>query len=239
MDEEEFTKEASADDRYFRRNPRPYGVGAITPDPQRVYESLSPRYPEMKVPYSRPFTSDPKGPNLWTFCSLPSRSTPGAEVFSLKYLLRAKDTYELRMGLNTVFAVGGLVFCSETPVERIKVWVETFRDLTPGLSVKKGEGFSFGEQRFRWITPSEYQREFRNPWTIAQSECGDIAAVRLLAKDLNIAQRSFEGAGFATGESQGEPGFLVAPDANSGYAFLVESGDPDRFLTALNALSAR
>lgn len=232
VDEQEFEREADPENRIFRSNPQPFGIGAVCTDPQLIFDRLAPIYPELKKPYSRGEQGKPEGPVLWTFCPLPHQATPGADVFPLMYHRRQGKKYELKVGPNTIFALGGVWLCSDSIEGRMDVWKRTLKPVTQDFR-RLGRDIEFGAQKLSWISEAEYKTNFKDAWTSRSNEVGDICAVRLLAKDLSVAQKFLEKEGFAF-LRDGEDQLITAKDANTGYAFVIERSDSEIFLTELN-----
>lgn len=232
VDENEFQREAEEDERIFRNFPRPYAIGAVTNDPERIYSSLRGLFPSMAKPYSRGEAAKPDGPILWTFCGIPDAATPGAHIFSLKYHRARADSYVLKKGPNGVFAVGGFIFCSNDPAATAAKWAETLALITDDLKVD-ARRLSFGFQRLEWIDPAQYRERFGKTWTTPEGATKDICAVILLATDLGTAESCLVKEGFHVMPGSASAGFDVGPDEETGYAFRVEPGDPEKVLKLL------
>ena len=199
VDEIEFEKDASPEDRLFRKHPQPFAAGAVCTDPQLIFERLSPIYSSLKPPYSRGETHNADSPILWTFCPLPSEATPGAEVFPLKYHSMSGKPYELTMGANSVFGITGLVLCSDQISERMDVWEKTLRSVSWNFKRTENE-IEFGVQRLSWLTPAQYEARFLAPWVKLESKCGEISAIKLGVQSLETAKTCLESVGFNFGK---------------------------------------
>lgn len=231
-DEDEFQREAESDDRIFRNSPRPFGIGAVTSAPENIYSSLKGLYPSMEKPYSRGEAAKPDGPILWTFCGIPEAATPGAHIFSLKYHQSRADRYAVKKGPNSIFAMGGFIFCAKDPGASANKWAETLGLITKDLKVN-GAQLSFGFQRLEWIDPPQYRERFGETWTAPEGSTKEICAVILLAADLGAARACLVKEDFHVMPGSDALGFDIRPDHETGYAFRIEQGDPERVLAHL------
>jgi hypothetical protein len=235
VDDADFKKNADPISRLLRKSPHPYGVGAICHDPHLIYDRLSPLYSKIRPPYSRGAADSPDDIR-WTFCPLPYAATPGADVFPLKYHKRKTATYEAKMGPNTIFAIGGFYFCSDTPEMRVDAWEKTLQPVTLDFK-REGLEISFGCQKLRWLTRSDRENFFGDTeWDQRTFLGAEICGVRLLAESLPTAKAYLEQAGFQVKQSE-ELNALITTDANTGFTLVTEEGNSAEFLSSLNKSS--
>ena len=235
VDEAEFDKEATGDDRLFRAEPGPFSSGAVCLDPLQLFLQLKPRYPTLKPPYSRGETGQVDAVIRWTFCPLPVECTPGCDVFPLKYHSRTGKPYDLKVGKNSIYGMTGLVLCTDSVDKDMDSWEKTLSPVTSGFRREANE-IQFGVQKLTWITPAEYQDRFGAPWLKRSSPCGSVAAVKLGAASIDTARSFLEPEGFRVAQGNIETA-TVAKDRNTGFAFMLERGDPEAFLIGLNQMS--
>ena len=224
-DEGTFRREASLDDRYFRLNPRPFGAGMRTMNARALHRSLRGKWTDLPavietcVPGSSPRTLG------LTICLMPRTVFPGITLFAVQYHLRKKESGEVRFGPNTIFALCGLVFCTDDIPNEVSRWR---RNLSVFCGARRSKSIvAIGAQKLEWISPAEYRHrhgvEFQgNPLG------GDgIAVVQLACLDLSSACRFLEAEGFRrVGGTARKARF--APDANTGYTFEVVQKHPRR-----------
>jgi hypothetical protein len=234
IDEADFLKNADSTDKTLRSDPHPYGIGAVSLDPQLIHERLSPIYPNLKPPYSRGAADSPEDIR-WTFCPLPEEATPGAYVFPLKYHKRNTSKVDETKGANTIFGIGGFYFCAESPSSRMDTWTKTFEHVTPNFK-REGNEISFGCQRLRWFSKAEHAQIFGNVnWDKRKFLDAEICGVRLLAESLAVAKPCLEQGGFQVRKSD-ELNALITTDPNSGYTLVIEEGDSKQFLSSMNGV---
>ncbi len=230
--ESEFSAAATADDCWVRMHPRPCGMAIAAPDVDQLFQRLRTLHPTIEPPVRRTRGDDPAGPAAWEFLYLPTVATPGVQTFAVKYLQRAMGPYAVTMGNNTVFALGGLMFCADQPRENAAQWQRTLSLLAPCESIADCH-FRWGPQNLVWWTTEEYHARFRCPWIPSPTSIGATCALRLLAESLEVATRYFERAGFTTIRHPADPHLYIAPDEDTGYAFVIEQCSAEEFVRQL------
>jgi len=226
VDEGAFAREATWDEQYFRAHPRPYGFGARTSDAASLHRTLSRQYPEMAPVVSRaPVGGEEPG---WSFCLPPPRAFPGAFVFALQYHgSRQGVRPQTQWGPNTIFGLGGLVFCSSGRAAAIKTWRNSLRKITRLRAV--GTCLRSRMQDLQWIAPAEYRRRFGVVFQRGPGRFGDIAAVKLLCTDVDEACLRLTGEHFKCVRQTKARAFF-APDSNTGFTFELIRSRPAKFV---------
>lgn len=229
IDEAEFAREATWVDRFFRTNPHPYGIGALTTRARAIHRALSPHFPEMPPVTTRAPVGREKP--AWTFCSMSPRAFAGAFVFALQYHGRRRVKPKLQHGQNTIFALGGFTFCSAEPDRARSTWKRTLERVTRVTA--SGPKLRHGAQEVEWISFDEYRQRTRHPYRGGHEHFGGIAGIKLLCSDIGKACRRLVGGGFqCVLESQTNAFF--EPDPNTGYTFELIQQGPARFLRSLD-----
>ncbi|MBI4238738.1 MAG: VOC family protein [Deltaproteobacteria bacterium] len=232
-DEAAFLRDADAAEHWLRRHPRPYGIGLHTYNIEETHRHLQTVVPRTPPIVRRRRPEQPDGPVTWAFAEFPAAHVPGCELCAIEYLTRPRTPNTLIMGPNTIFAISGFVFCTDTPADRIAVWARTLAAVLPQCEQKQ-HTLSFGFQQFRWITPQEFEQWFDARWIPADSRYGELCAVQVRAADLRTAAAALQDGGFAVRHRTAPPRLYVGPDPDTGYAFVVEPGAPNVLLTVLN-----
>jgi Glyoxalase-like domain len=226
VDENEYQREGSADDKLFRDYPRPFSIGALM-EPQTAYEKLRPCFPKMIPPYTRTELTSRQPPFRWEFCDVPESGTPGAHLFGLKYLSPPIEprTINVSMGGNSIYGIRGLYFCATNWEEKIEIWENTLRLIHE--SVKRvNNSLIVGFQQLTWISPETYEKMFGESWSLKNSDNGDICAIHLLAQSNQRAEEVFRSGNFALRSKFQKKYLLVKRDEQTGYCFVIEE-EPD------------
>ncbi len=66
----------------------------------------------------------------------------------------------VRVAPNSVFGLAGLTFVTENPEQRCRQWSDGLRSGSPVASIGDS-GFAHGLHRYQWLTPSDFQRQYR------------------------------------------------------------------------------
>lgn len=240
VDEAEFQRDAMRVDRIFRQDPQPYGVGAIAAEPNEIYRRLHPIHPEMAAPAVHFAVGDETRRPRWTMGMMPRKAFPGTNVFTIKYHERSPDAFRLRQGPNTIFALGGFVFCTARAAEHRAAWRTTLELVGQNRPEERGTTLRVGGQEIEWRSPDDYRQIFGRPYNRMYEDLGAIAAVKLLCTDLVTAQRSLTAAGFELAQACAGRAYFHR-DANTGFTFELSEADPSEFLHhhAADALVAR
>lgn len=228
IDEAEFAREATLVDRFFRTNPHPYGIGALTTKARAIHRALSPHFPEMPPVTSRAPVGREKP--AWTFCSMSPRAFSGAFVFALQYHGRRRVKPKLQHGQNTIFALGGFTFCSTEPERAQSTWKRTLERVARVTATEAK--LRHGVQEVEWISLDEYRQRTRQPYRGGPEHLGSIAGIKLLCADIAEACRWLAGGGFQC-VSKSETTAFFEPDPNTGYTFELFQQNPARFLSSL------
>jgi hypothetical protein len=226
VDEEEFNREATDDDRYFRNNPKPFAIGATSDNVDNIYEKLVSQYPDLPKTYSRGEAGLNDGPLLWSFLTLPTSVLSGANVFCLKYLKSPSLMYDLKVSNNGTYAVGGFVFCTNDPISRCREWESILTIVADKVSrIDEREIFS-AERTLKWISSPKYEDLFKRPWQKSERPCGEIAAVKLLTNDIVLTKISLEKAGFQILRDSNP---LLVDDPGSGFTYWIQEMSTEDF----------
>ena len=219
--EREFQKFARAEDRAFRKDPRPFIIGFASDSIDQNYRALQPRYPGMREPFTEGDVDGPGGPSYWTYVEFPAEATPGVEVVAVRQNRPRRDPKDMPVAPNSAFAFGGFYFCG-APAGDIATWRRTFETL--GFSVESlDNGLRIGPQEFIWFSEAEYEATFGVKWRAHESGKGRLAAVKLLTRSVPEASHFLENAGFTLRDADGSR-VIVSPDENTGLAFILEQG---------------
>lgn len=235
IDEQEFNREASREDRLFRAAPQPYGIGVDTSDPEGIRNLLKPNFPEITPVIKRGSPDDPSNRTIWSMCILPRRAFPGANVFATQYHERKSDSVALHQGANTVFALGGITLCSHRAAEYQTRWCASLTALETPVGREESTLRSRG-QTIEWITPAQYRALFGRDYNRFYEDLGAVAVVKLLCTDLAIATTFLEAEGFVlTCSTPGRAFFQT--DINTGYTFELVESDLAAFVEAYNPVA--
>lgn len=231
FDEAAFAKDATEAEKQTRSNPRIIGVGAVASDPLSVEKKIRAFFPSMKKTYVR-YADDNPTEAVWTYCPMPIEANPGIHVFAYRAHRRHDKPTELRMGPNTIFGLTGLVFCSPEGELRRNTWAKYYRALLPGFA-ETSTGFRTKSQTFEWISPSQYEEIFGEPWHQKQGLYYDTAAVKLGAQDPVKVAAMLENEGFKCRWIKPGIQFVTQRDSNTGNAFLIERDNAENFVAHL------
>ncbi len=218
--------QADAGEKLLRTAKRPFGIGLVADDVNAIHAEWTARgYCVPDVWSKSPSDAAPDATPAWSFQEIPAELLPGATCFALTYHTRAaRDLNAAGVPPNTIYGVAGIVFVAMNPEARANRWRDV---LAPEASVAQTEcGFDvvIGPHRAEWLTPAAYRSALQLHWEPASHPFGELAAIRLLADDLDIARRMLEGAGrHVTATSiRGIDVLIVTPDARDGFAFAIQ-----------------
>lgn len=236
VDEAEFQREATVEDRIFRLCPRPYGIGARTNNARGVHRSIKSLHPATPPLMSRPALGSRDARAAWTFTIMARRAFPGANVFAVQYHRRKRETFTpVRQGPNGIFALGGFVFCAEKPVVERARWHDSLNRIA--AVAPHGSRLELGGQQLEWISPAQYRRRMGQPYAATPLSAGGLAAVKLLCANLREACRYLTAEEFSCVRAT-DTSALFAPDANTGYAFELIQREPSAFVRSMRTVSA-
>lgn len=228
VDEDEFRRDAAQADRVLRQDPHPYGVGSVASDPHEVYRRLRPDHPKMLPPATHAAVGDSSRRPRWTIVMLPRPALPGTNLSAIRYHERRPDAFRLRQGPNTVFALGGFVFCTSRGDEHRAAWRTTLARIAHPPIQERGAVLHVGAQQVEWISPEDYWALYGAAFNRMYEDFGALAAVKLLCTDLEVARDSLVRAGFRAVRTSDR--VLFHRDANTGFAFELLRADPDEFI---------
>ncbi len=236
VDEDEFEREASVEDKYFRKVGHPTSIGAVFHQPDQTYIELKKFIPDLSPPYSRG-RKDAEDPSavVWTFLLLPHTAFPGAEIFCVKYHKFVGPAPVLRMGSNSIYGITGYVFCSDCIESDISRWLDLLRPISQEVRRVKNT-IEMPIQRLKWITPQEYESIYGKPWVKHPYLCGTIAAVILGADDLKQARSMLSKENFSIALESDE--FIqLQTDEETRFTLWIESGSSTEFLEKLTKIT--
>jgi hypothetical protein len=114
VDEAKFARDATPEERFYRRHPHPSGIGFRTADARALHRKLSRvcSFPPQFLTQAP--AGDPARRPAWRICVFPRLEIAGAFAFGIEYLGRRRRR-SLRQGPNTIFALGGVTYCTRDP----------------------------------------------------------------------------------------------------------------------------
>ena len=233
IDEAEFNREAAVEDRIFRHFPRPYGIGARTSSARTVHRRIKRLHPDTPSLMTRSRIESRDTRPVWTFCLMSRGAFPGANLFAIQYHSRRRDALTIRQGPNTIFALGGFVFCSAHVRADRAAWENSLRAV--GRVVARGSHLECAGQQLEWISFSEYRRLMGRPYQSTPFASGGIAVVKLFCANLRDSRRYLVSENFTCVRAAGDSA-LFAPDFNTGYAFELIQSDPSAFLQSMRGV---
>lgn len=232
VDEDEFEREASVEDKYFRKVGRPTSIGAVFHQPDQTYLELNKFIPDLTPPFSRG-RKDAEDPTavVWTFLLLPHTAFPGAEIFCVRYHKYIGQTPELRKGPNSIYGITGYVFCSDNIESDIARWLDLLRPISQDVR-RVDNSIEMPLQKLKWISPQEYEALYGQPWVKHPYLCGNIAAVILGADDLKQARSMLTNENFGIA-SESSDLIQFQMDEETRFTLWIESGNSGEFLKKL------
>ncbi|MEZ4705056.1 MAG: VOC family protein [Bdellovibrionota bacterium] len=206
----------------FRKSPKPFVV---------AFSSQSINLEDAQaIEVGSTFFTSPYLRHSQRFYSIPTQETPGTKNFLLRY--ESKDALEqkitLRMGDNSIFALGGLVYCDPEAKQQHQTW----NDWVTRLDIPhetKDLSLLFSRYHIDFITAEQYQEWFKQEWKSVGHPDGQLGAICLLAKDLDRAAQHFSIAGFDVAK-QDRKRLYVKAHKQMGVAMIIEKSNPKDWL---------
>ncbi len=217
---------AGAEQRAFRSERRPFGIGLIAQDIQLLHNDWIARgYAVSQVISRAPDDAPPDAPPAWSFQDIPRDLLPGCLCFALTYHGRSHDKpIEVRVGSNTIYALAGVTFVAADAEARATRWRDLLATGTPVSTADLGFAVQIGPHVATWMSPETYHATYGRIWVAAAHACGELALLHLLATNLERARIMLEQAGrvVTSHQTNGQEAFLIEPDIRDGVTLLVQ-----------------
>lgn len=217
---------ADAGEKQLRSVHRPFGIGFAADDVNAVHAEWVDRgYVVPDVWSKAPRDAAPDAPPVWSFLEIPPELLPGASCFALTYHSRPKkDLSSVGVPLNSAYGIAGAIFVAMDPEERATRWRDV---LAPGEPVVQTQGafaVAIGPHHAEWMTPAEYRSNLQLDWEPAEHPLGELAAIRLVANDLGITERTLKNSGRRVNSItlSDTDVLIVTPDERDGFAFVIQ-----------------
>lgn len=227
----------------LRAGNRPFGIGLATDDARALRESWTGRgYTLPEVIEGLPRDAAPGSKPVWSFQPIPPDVVGGVVLFALTYHSRHGDVVrQVQVAPNTTYAIEGVTFVSASPEERAQRW----RDLiSPVGTVREEEDFCevrTGPHFARWLTPLHYQEYLGLSYKEPPHAFAEMAAIHLLAEDLDRAEEMLAGAGRDVSRmpdpASGLDTLYVYPDPRDGFTFAIAQRPAQEWLAERTALT--
>ncbi len=234
VEDEALFDRADATEKMLRSTHRPFGIGIVADDVSALHAEWTGRgYTVPPVWSKAPRDAAPGTPPAWSFLEIPAALLPGACCFALTYHARTtRDARQVRVPPNTMYAIVGITFVTSDPEARATAWRDV---LAPAEAVVRTDDIAavaIGAHVAEWMTPDVFRSRLGLPWTPAPDGFGELAALRLVATDLDQARRVLAGAGREVRSLSigGADALRVMPDARDGFAFTVEARPVETWL---------
>lgn len=206
----------------LRHAARPFGIGFLSADVVALNREWTARGCTMPEIWS---FAPPNHAPVFTFQEIPEALLPGVSSFALMYHGVPPDyVRKVTVAPNTVYAVEGVTFVSTTPNVDAVYW----RDLlAPDAALEADDGVHsvvIGPHVARWMRPEAYTERYRVAWSDTPHAYGKLAALHLLAADINTAAQKL-GGGFKRLDDL----LVMPPDPRDGCTFTLREYPVERW----------
>jgi hypothetical protein len=204
----------------LRSAARPFSIGFLSEEVEKLHREWTQRGYDIPPVWS---FAPPGKPPILSFQVIPFELLPGASCFAITYHNSApSDVKPVERAANTVYAVEGVTFVSNAPEDDANRWKAL---LFPDQEVKNEQmvySAAVPPHITWWMFPETYQNHFNIAWKPAHHRHGHLAAIHLLAEDLEIAQ-SMLGQHFIKQIVSQEKGNILvdSPTGEDGVIFLI------------------
>jgi len=222
-----FDRKAAAYQKFFRDNPRPFGVAWESKSVDAFHKSAVRKGFELKPTWSKAMKEAADEKPWWAFQDIPKKYLPGMWSFMLTYLRRDwKKARTVSIPPNTIYGLTGITFITNKPEARAR----SFQKFLGGK--RAGSAVVLGPHTLKWSTAEAYEKTYgavKSPrYSGSFDGIQDVALIHLVATDLKKAENMLSSAGFKL--SRSENGFFIKPDKRDGFAFHVTEMLPKRWL---------
>ncbi|MCB0326519.1 MAG: hypothetical protein KDD52_02770 [Bdellovibrionales bacterium] len=199
----------------FRKSPRPFMVGFGSDGLEDENASQSGQGLEL-----------PRSPKAAYTYKTQSDQTPGVEAWVFHYDPETleNETSKLRMGDNSIFSVGGLLFCIAEPAQAQEKW-KTWLSEKGLICVEKDRNLLIDKQCLEFVDANQYEELFKTPWKTISHTSGHLGAIVFYAKDLDRSFHYLSNAGFSIA-TRNKKRLWIKPDKSTGIAMIIEKMHP-------------
>lgn len=243
-DEDEFYEGKHANDDLMdvREENRPYAVGFITLDINKIYEHWRVRgYQVEDVSYVVPRDFDPEiepeTDPTWTFIPFPSTYAQGVKCYVIEYKKKQRaDRYKFRMGENGIYAVNGLTLVTDYPHNRGEDWSNFFYTKNKNEPHLNECIMELPPHFIQWLTPQKFQMFYNMNFPESDTRIGELAVIHLFSKDLKYTKEYFEKKGIKVNERRLRFGtervesIILERNEHDGFQFAISEKDPQEWL---------
>lgn len=221
----------------LRQSARPFSVAFKTASVEALHHQWTEAGYQVPAVWS---FAPPEMPPVLSFQTIPDELLPGLSAFAITYHLNTptSEVRHVRPAANTVYAVEGLTFASETPAKHAAQWQSL---LNPSGSVGENNGVyevDIPPHTAWWLSPTAFQERYGVEYSPAPHRFGEIAAVHLLAENLPAAaSRLGEYALHQTNPATNEPLLVVSPIGNDGVTYIIREYPIDQWHTERTRLT--
>lgn len=216
----------------LREISHPFSIGFQTPDVEALHAAWIAR--GYALPSVRSF-APPGMPSMLSFQVIPNTLLSGASNFAITYHNNVEgQVRRVKVAQNTIYGLEELTLVSATP-ERI---ASDWRDLlAPDTSIQERDGVptvALGAHRINWMTPELYRLQYGLDWQQTPHDSGNIAALHLLASDINKAAAMLESSARPIANTEV---LVIPPDPHDGLTFIIREYPVERWRNERMALT--
>jgi hypothetical protein len=216
----------------LRKVPHPFSIGFQTPDVESLHDTWTNRGYVLPPVWS---FAPPGMPPILSFQVIPDMLLPGISGFAITYHSTVEgQARHIKVAPNSIYALEGLTLVSATPERNAAKW----RDLlVPDTAIQDHDGvftITVSAHKIHWITPEQYRTRYGLVWLQAPHDSGDIAALHLLASDIDKATTML---GKGAGPSHDPQVLVIPPDPCDGLTFMIREYPVERWVNERMALT--
>ena len=220
----------------LREVAHPFSIGFQTASVNALHDTWTSQGYDLPSIWS---FAPPGMPPVLSFQTIPSTLLPGVSGFALTYHNAAENqVHEAQMGPNTIYALEGITMVCATPATDAALW----RDLlAPDLAVQDQGSVctvNVGAHTVHWMTPEQYHAGYGLDQIETPHDSGNIAALHLLASDLDKAKAMLGSSGnSALSAENSEQSHVKMSDPRDGLTFIIREYPIDRWCNERMALT--
>lgn len=204
----------------FRKAARPFSIGFNTHDVEALHQEWTLRGYEVPPVWS---FAPPGMPPVLSFQEIPEDILPGASCFAITYHHGpTSQAQSAQPAANSIYAVEGVTFVSSAPEDAAKHW-QTL--LSPDIAITTNQNVyavMVPPHTAWWMSPEVLEERYGEVWTHTPHRYGHLAAIHLLAENLDIAASMLgQRVKRHIGNDRQEAILLVTPTDDDGVTFII------------------
>jgi hypothetical protein len=212
----------------LRQAARPFSIGFITDDVEALHREWTLRGYNLPDVWS---FAPPGIPPILSFQEIPENLLPGVSCFAITYHnTSSPQAHPVQRAANTTYAVEGVTFVSTIPEEAASRW-QTLLNPEIGVTMEQNiYAVMVPPHVAWWMTPQVFQEHYHVTWIPTPHRYGHLAAIHLLAENLDIAANILgQHSTKHVNSVRQEKILVVSPTNADGITFIVRESPIERW----------